>query len=159
MTQNNLPQLLSTQSSQLRDFVPFSSRVASIEWFAEEAKRINGDVTEPVGSRDRRQLILKQPVGVVGAITPWNFPFSMITRKVAPALAAGCTVSGVTRLNIRSGANAQIWQPICNSQQVVGAIAGGTSCALVSPKGCYWHPGGCKMKGIGLRGADVIWVT
>mmetsp|Transcript_11098 Transcript_11098/g.19328 ORF Transcript_11098/g.19328 Transcript_11098/m.19328 type:complete len:550 (+) Transcript_11098:46-1695(+) len=64
---------------------------ASVEWFAEECKRTTGDVLEP-GSRDRRMVTLKQPVGVVGAITPWNFPMSMITRKVAPALAAGCTV-------------------------------------------------------------------
>eukprot|EP00201_Polytomella_parva_P012093 CAMPEP_0175062090 /NCGR_PEP_ID=MMETSP0052_2-20121109/13960_1 /TAXON_ID=51329 ORGANISM="Polytomella parva, Strain SAG 63-3" /NCGR_SAMPLE_ID=MMETSP0052_2 /ASSEMBLY_ACC=CAM_ASM_000194 /LENGTH=540 /DNA_ID=CAMNT_0016328043 /DNA_START=70 /DNA_END=1692 /DNA_ORIENTATION=+ len=65
--------------------------ISSVEWFAEEAKRIYGDVLEPP-SRDRRLLVLKQPVGVVGAITPWNFPMSMITRKVAPALAAGCPV-------------------------------------------------------------------
>eukprot|EP00887_Chlorella_sp_A99_P005176 scaffold1.g5176.t1 len=65
--------------------------VASIEWFAEEAKRTCGDVME-APDRQRRFLVLKQPVGVVAAITPWNFPFSMITRKVSPALAAGCTV-------------------------------------------------------------------
>ncbi|PNH03734.1 Succinate-semialdehyde dehydrogenase, mitochondrial [Tetrabaena socialis] len=64
---------------------------ASVDWFAGEAVRVCGDVLEPP-SRDRRMLVLKQPVGVVGAITPWNFPMSMITRKVAPALAAGCTV-------------------------------------------------------------------
>lgn len=62
-----------------------------MEWFAEEGRRICGDVLETV-SRDRRMITLKQPIGVVGAITPWNFPMSMITRKVAPALAAGCTV-------------------------------------------------------------------
>lgn len=62
-----------------------------IEWFAEEAKRIYGDVL-PSTSADRRSLVIKQPVGVVGAITPWNFPNAMITRKVAPALAAGCTI-------------------------------------------------------------------
>lgn len=64
---------------------------ASVEWFSGEAVRVTGDVLEPP-SRDRRMLVLRQPVGVVGAITPWNFPLSMITRKVAPALAAGCTV-------------------------------------------------------------------
>jgi len=64
---------------------------ASVEWFAGEAVRSCGDVLEP-GSGDRRLVVVKQPVGVVGAITPWNFPMSMITRKVAPALAAGCTV-------------------------------------------------------------------
>jgi succinate-semialdehyde dehydrogenase/glutarate-semialdehyde dehydrogenase len=64
---------------------------AYIEWFAEEAKRIYGD-TIPTPWADRRIVVIKQPVGVCGAITPWNFPHSMITRKIAPALAAGCTV-------------------------------------------------------------------
>lgn len=63
----------------------------SIDWSASECRRVTGDVLETT-SRDRRMLVLRQPVGVVGAITPWNFPMSMITRKVAPALAAGCTV-------------------------------------------------------------------
>ena len=61
-----------------------------IEWFAEEAKRIYGDVI-PAQSSNSRIVVLKQPVGVVAAITPWNFPNAMITRKAAPALAAGCT--------------------------------------------------------------------
>lgn len=62
-----------------------------VEWFAEEGKRIYGDlIPAPVASQ--RLLVMKQPVGVVAAITPWNFPSSMITRKTAPALAAGCTV-------------------------------------------------------------------
>jgi succinate-semialdehyde dehydrogenase/glutarate-semialdehyde dehydrogenase len=64
---------------------------AFIEWFAEEARRAYGDVI-PGHQADRRLLVLKQPVGVVAAITPWNFPAAMVTRKVAPALAAGCTV-------------------------------------------------------------------
>ncbi len=62
-----------------------------IEWFAEEGKRIYGDVIPSHGA-DKRILVLKQPIGVVAAITPWNFPNAMITRKCAPALAAGCTV-------------------------------------------------------------------
>ena len=62
-----------------------------VKWFAEEARRIYGD-TIPSPTADRRILVLKQPVGVVAAITPWNFPNAMITRKCAPALAAGCTV-------------------------------------------------------------------
>ncbi|WP_116807921.1 NAD-dependent succinate-semialdehyde dehydrogenase [Steroidobacter cummioxidans] len=62
-----------------------------IEWFAEEARRIYGDII-PGHLPDKRLLVLKQPVGVVAAITPWNFPAAMITRKVGPALAAGCTV-------------------------------------------------------------------
>ena len=61
-----------------------------IEWFAEEAKRIYGDVIP--GAPDRRLVVVKQPVGVVGAITPWNFPTAMITRKAGPALAAGCAI-------------------------------------------------------------------
>src|SRR5690242_2140380 len=62
-----------------------------VEWFAEEGKRIYGDVI-PTNIRGRRIVVLKEPVGVVAAVTPWNFPNAMITRKVAPALAAGCTV-------------------------------------------------------------------
>ncbi len=62
-----------------------------IEWFAEEAKRIYGD-TIPHPSNDKRLVVIKQPVGVVACITPWNFPNAMLTRKIAPALAAGCTV-------------------------------------------------------------------
>src|SRR5579863_3159845 len=61
-----------------------------IEWFAEEAKRLYGDVI-PGHQSDKRILVLRQPVGVVAAITPWNFPAAMITRKAGPALAAGCT--------------------------------------------------------------------
>jgi succinate-semialdehyde dehydrogenase / glutarate-semialdehyde dehydrogenase len=62
-----------------------------VEWFAEEGKRVYGDVI-PSPAADRRLVVLKQPIGVCAAITPWNFPNAMITRKVAPALAAGCTV-------------------------------------------------------------------
>ena len=62
-----------------------------LEWFAEEARRVYGE-TVPTTDRNKRYLVLKQPVGVCAAITPWNFPIAMITRKVAPALAAGCTV-------------------------------------------------------------------
>ena len=62
-----------------------------IEWFAEEGKRTYGDVI-PTPSNDRRIIVIKQPIGVVASITPWNFPIAMITRKCAPALAAGCPV-------------------------------------------------------------------
>lgn len=62
-----------------------------IEWFAEEAKRVCGDVLASTWT-NRRTVVIKQPVGVCAAITPWNFPISMITRKIAPALAAGCTI-------------------------------------------------------------------
>jgi succinate-semialdehyde dehydrogenase/glutarate-semialdehyde dehydrogenase len=62
-----------------------------LEWFAEEAKRVYGE-TIPTTDNNKRYLVIKQPVGVCAAITPWNFPIAMITRKVAPALAAGCPV-------------------------------------------------------------------
>ena len=62
-----------------------------VEWFAEEAKRVYGDIIPPAQA-DKRIVVIKQPVGVVAAITPWNFPNAMITRKCAPALAAGCPV-------------------------------------------------------------------
>lgn len=62
-----------------------------VEWYAEEAKRIEGEIL-PSFNTNRRHLVLRQPIGVRAAITPWNFPLAMVTRKVAPALAAGCTV-------------------------------------------------------------------
>jgi succinate-semialdehyde dehydrogenase/glutarate-semialdehyde dehydrogenase len=62
-----------------------------IEWFGEEAKRVYGD-TIPAPTSDKRIVVIKQPIGVCAAITPWNFPAAMITRKVGPALAAGCTI-------------------------------------------------------------------
>ena len=62
-----------------------------IEWFAEEGKRVYGDVI-PAHGADKRIVVLKEPIGVVAAITPWNFPIAMITRKAGPALAAGCTM-------------------------------------------------------------------
>lgn len=64
---------------------------AYVEWYAEEAKRIYGE-TIPAPSNDKRLIVIRQPIGVVGTITPWNFPSAMITRKIAPALAVGCTV-------------------------------------------------------------------
>ncbi len=64
---------------------------AFVEWFAEEGKRIYGDVI-PAHGADKRIVVVKQAIGVVAAITPWNFPIAMITRKAAPALAAGCTI-------------------------------------------------------------------
>ena len=62
-----------------------------IEWFSEESKRVYGD-TIPQPSNDKRIVVIKQPVGVVACITPWNFPNAMLTRKIAPAIAAGCAV-------------------------------------------------------------------
>ena len=62
-----------------------------LQWFAEEARRINGEII-PSPWKDRQILVTREPVGVVGAISPWNFPFSMLSRKIGPALAAGCTI-------------------------------------------------------------------
>ena len=62
-----------------------------IEWFAEEAKRIYGDVI-PGHLHDRRTIVIKQPIGVVACITPWNFPSAMLARKIGPALATGCSL-------------------------------------------------------------------
>ena len=64
---------------------------AYVEWFAEEAKRAYGDVI-PEPTRGRKLIVVKEPVGVVAAITPWNFPIAILARKIAPALAAGCTI-------------------------------------------------------------------
>jgi succinate-semialdehyde dehydrogenase/glutarate-semialdehyde dehydrogenase len=91
--QDDLAVLLTTEQgkplAEARGEVAYGA--SFIEWFAEEGKRVYGDVI-PTPVAGRRIIVLKQPVGVVAAITPWNFPVAMITRKVAPALAAGCTV-------------------------------------------------------------------
>lgn len=91
--QEDLAKLISLEQgkplSESRGEVAYGA--AYIEWFAEEAKRSYGDVI-PEPTRGRKLLALKEPVGVVAAITPWNFPIAMLARKLAPALAAGCTV-------------------------------------------------------------------
>lgn len=91
--QEDLAQLLSWEQgkplAESRGEIAYGA--GFIEWFAEEAKRIYGDVI-PHDKSGRRLVVIKQPIGVVAAITPWNFPNAMITRKVGPALAAGCTV-------------------------------------------------------------------
>ncbi|WP_455286651.1 NAD-dependent succinate-semialdehyde dehydrogenase [Cupriavidus necator] len=91
--QEDLAQLLTAeQGKPLVDARAEVAYAASfVDWFAEEARRVYGDVI-PSPAGDRRILTLKEPVGVCGAITPWNFPYAMVTRKVAPALAAGCTM-------------------------------------------------------------------
>ena len=91
--QEDLAVLLTTEQgkplAEARGEVAYGA--SFIEWFAEEGKRVYGDVI-PTPVAGKRILVLKQPIGVVAAISPWNFPVAMITRKVAPALAAGCTV-------------------------------------------------------------------
>ena len=90
--QEDLAQLMTAEQgkplAETRGEVAYGA--SFIEWFAEEGKRVYGDVI-PTTQQDRRILVLREPVGVVAAITPWNFPNAMITRKCAPALAAGCT--------------------------------------------------------------------
>lgn len=91
--QEDLAQILTLEQgkplAEARNEIAYGA--SYIEWFAEEAKRIYGDVIAPP-SPDQRILVIKQPVGVVAAITPWNFPSAMLARKIAPALAAGCSI-------------------------------------------------------------------
>jgi len=84
--------LTAEQGKPLSEALGEVSYAASfLEWFAEEAKRVTGDILSP-HLADRRLLVRREPVGVVAAVTPWNFPLAMITRKAGPALAAGCTM-------------------------------------------------------------------
>ncbi|EWC42436.1 NAD-dependent succinate-semialdehyde dehydrogenase [Stutzerimonas stutzeri] len=108
-----------------------------IEWFAEEAKRVYGDVI-PHDKQGRRLVVIKQPIGVVAAITPWNFPNAMITRKAGPALAAGCTVVlkpasetplsalALAELGERAGIPAGVFNvvPGTNSRAIGGELTG-----------------------------------
>jgi succinate-semialdehyde dehydrogenase/glutarate-semialdehyde dehydrogenase len=102
-----------------------------IEWFAEEGKRLYGDII-PGHQPDKRILVLRQPVGVVAAITPWNFPSAMITRKAGPALAAGCTMVckpatqtpysalALAELAARAGVPAGVFNVITGSSTAIG---------------------------------------
>ena len=91
--QEDLARLMTTEQGkplgESRTEVAYAA--SFVEWFAEEARRVYGD-TIPAHQADKRLFVIKQPIGVVACITPWNFPLAMVTRKVAPALAAGCTV-------------------------------------------------------------------
>ena len=103
-----------------------------IEWFSEEAKRVYGD-TIPSPSREQRVVVIKQPVGVVAAITPWNFPSAMVARKAAPALAAGCAVVlkpapqtpfsalALARLAEQAGLPAGLLNVVTGDAQAIGA--------------------------------------
>lgn len=90
---DDLARLLSAEQgkphAEARDEVHYAA--SYLDWFSEEAKRVYGEIV-PGHRRDKRLFVLRQPIGVVGAITPWNFPAAMVTRKIGPALAAGCTV-------------------------------------------------------------------
>jgi succinate-semialdehyde dehydrogenase/glutarate-semialdehyde dehydrogenase len=108
-----------------------------IEWFAEEAKRVYGDVI-PAARADQRIVVIKQPVGVVGAITPWNFPNAMITRKAGAALAAGCTIvvkpaesTPLSALALgvlaeRAGIPAGVLNIVTGEPQVIGPVLTGS---------------------------------
>ncbi|KHJ53223.1 succinate-semialdehyde dehydrogenase [Aureimonas altamirensis] len=104
-----------------------------VEWFAEEAKRVYGE-TIPAPASDRRIMVIRQPVGVTAAITPWNFPAAMITRKAAPALAAGCsmivrpadltplTALALGELAVRAGIPAGVLQIVTGKAREIGAV-------------------------------------
>lgn len=104
-----------------------------IDWFAEEAKRTYGDII-PSPQADKRLLVIKQPVGVCAAITPWNFPAAMITRKVGPALAAGCviivkpaeqtplTALALGELALRAGIPAGVLQIVTGDAKMIGGV-------------------------------------
>jgi len=109
-----------------------------IEWFAEEARRAYGEIV-PGHAADKRILVMKQPVGVVAAITPWNFPNAMITRKAAPALAAGCAMvlrpAGETPFSAialavlaeRAGLPAGLFSVLTGPSRVIGAVLTGSA--------------------------------
>ena len=102
-----------------------------IEWFAEEGKRIYGDVI-PTFQSDKRIIVLKEPIGVCAAITPWNFPSAMIARKAAPALAAGCSMVlkpasatpysalALAELASRAGIPAGVFSVVTGSATMIG---------------------------------------
>lgn len=115
------------------------SGAAAVQWFAEEARRCYGDVIAS-NSTDQRILTVKQPIGVVAAITPWNFPIGMVTRKVAPALAVGCTVVlkpspetplsalALAELSARAGMPPGVFNVVCgtNSDAIGRALTSNT---------------------------------
>ncbi|MBM2885223.1 NADP-dependent succinate-semialdehyde dehydrogenase [Chromobacterium phragmitis] len=108
-----------------------------IEWYAEEAKRVYGDIV-PGPALDRRVLVTKEPIGVTAAITPWNFPSAMITRKAAPALAAGCTMVvrpasqtplsalALAELAERAGIPPGVFSVITGGSSEIGAVLTGS---------------------------------
>ena len=110
-----------------------TSNAAYIEWFAEEGKRAYGDVIAPPAD-DRRIVVFKQPVGVCAAITPWNFPNGMITRKAGPALAAGCTIVlkpasqtplsalALGELALRAGIPAGVFNVVTGDPEPIGNV-------------------------------------
>ena len=119
------------------------------EWFSEEAKRVYGDVI-PAHQHDRRTLVIKQPIGVVGCITPWNFPSAMLARKIAPAIAVGCSVvakpAPETSAAIRSARNVPAGTRSKVSARGSRTRSGGTRCWRRTPRNTpstrrpWWPP-------------------
>ncbi|SIS02073.1 MULTISPECIES: NADP-dependent succinate-semialdehyde dehydrogenase [Pseudomonas] len=138
--QDDLARLMTTeQGKPLAEAKGEIAYAASfIEWFAEEAKRVYGDVI-PGHQPDKRLIVIKQPIGVTAAITPWNFPAAMITRKAGPALAAGCTMVlkpasqtpysalALVELATRAGIPAGVLSVITGSAGEVGSELTGNS--------------------------------
>lgn len=138
--QEDLAQILTAEQgkplAEARGEIAYAA--SFIEYYAEEAKRIHG-ATIPAPSSDRRIFVLKQPIGVVAAITPWNFPCAMITRKVGPALAAGCTVVvkpamqtplsafALAELGRRAGLPSGVLNIITGKASEIGAVLTGSS--------------------------------
>ena len=96
-----------------------ASSAAYILWYAEEARRVYGDVV-PSPWADRRIMVTKEPVGVVAAITPWNFPSSMLARKIGPALASGCTV--VVKLATQTPYSGLVWGVLCEEAGIPAGV-------------------------------------
>jgi succinate-semialdehyde dehydrogenase/glutarate-semialdehyde dehydrogenase len=132
--QEDLAQLMTAEQgkpiSESRGEVTYAA--SFLEWFGEEAKRVYGD-TIPAPSADKRIVVVKEPIGVVACITPWNFPLAMITRKAGPAIAAGCTVVlkpasqtpfsalALAELAERAGVPAGVFNVVTGSATEIGA--------------------------------------
>ncbi len=128
-----LAKLLTTEQgksiSEARNEIDYGA--SFVEWFAEEAKRIYGEIVPSI-KNGQRLMSIKQPVGVVAAITPWNFPIAMITRKIAPALAAGCSVVlkpseetpysalAIAELLVEAGLPDGVVNIVCGDAQAIG---------------------------------------
>ena len=133
-SQEDLAQILTAEQgkplAEARAEVAYGA--SYVEWFAEEGKRIYGDTIQPP-SQDKRIVVIKQPIGVVACITPWNFPNAMLTRKLGPALAAGCTIVckpanetplsafAVAELAHRAGIPAGVINILCGVTPEIGA--------------------------------------
>ena len=128
--QDSLAELLTSEQGKpfAESKMEVGSSAAFCLWFAEEARRVYGD-TVPAPWADRRIMIIKQPVGVVAAITPWNFPSSMLSRKIAPALAAGCTA--VIKPASQTPYSGLAWGALCEEvgipKGVVNIVTGSAS--------------------------------